>query len=299
MGKFIINGNLNIARISVDNGGLPDEGNITEYLNDITSMNDNMWDEDSVILANMNNSLSGNGQDYQFQNIKRFKVYKTIGNSNPKLYEVYETKSPTERIVEDFLVGDKCDYKYYLHPICAENDSGGETISQPISSETTSLNLGIVSVMGLIKVEGSEDEYVIDTENIWKFGFNITDDGYTLNTNKTFSDTHNRYQQMTGSYRAYKTKPITALLGDFDCATKEFIDTFEKLEAWDEFCRDCNLKVMIDLRGRIYIGDIDNNPNVNYENDGTREASVSFSFRELTDIDNVKILGRAINKEGE
>lgn len=302
MGKFIINGNLNVARISVDNGGLPDEGNITEYLNDVASMNDNMWDENSVILANMNYSLSGNGQDYQFQNIKRFKLYKTIGNSNPKLYEVYETKSPNECIIEDFLVGDRCDYTYYLYPICSEGSLNGynlETIPQPIPSEPVNINEGFVSVMGLIQDENDGDKYTIDTDNIWLFGFNITDDGYTLNTYKNFADTHNRYQQMTGSHRAYKTKPITALLGNFDCSSKKFIDTFEKLEAWDDFCRNCTLKVLVDLRGRIYIGDIDNNPNTSYENDYSKEASVSFTFRELTDINNIKVLGRSISEGGE
>lgn len=290
MGKFIVNGGQSIARMHIQNISSTDE-----YAANIVSLgtSPDKWQDSSILLANITNpstcegTLSGNGSDYQFDGIKKFVIYKTIGKANDKLYKVYETSIGTEKWCEDYIVGDMCEYKYYVYPIL-EGEKGFETINQPFETEPIRLDSGKLTVINLIQ---DGDIYRVDTDNIWKFGANVSDGGSTLNTNKNFVNTLNSYQQEGGATMAYKTKSVTALIGDMDCSTREFVDTYEMLEAWDKFCASSSLKVLIDLRGRIFLGDIDNNPSTSYDTTSyQREATVNFSFRELDSIDNVTIL---------
>ncbi len=301
MGYIKINGDLDVARLSVDNADIPqnEEDGSNSYLTNIKNigLGDSSWNNTSVMLANMNNSIAGNGADYQFANIERFRVYKIIGNDNQKLYKIYETSNPNERKIKDYIVGDECDYTYYIYPICNDtiNNVNVEIISQPIVSEPIKLNSRTLSLMGLIADKENENCYHIDTNEIWLFSLNVKDGGTILNTNKLFSDTMNRYQQKTDGNRVHKSKSVTALLGNIDCTTKQYSDTFEKLEAWDNFCESSALKVLVDIRGRIIVGDIDNSPSIEYGNNFNKEATVSFSFVELTDINQIVILGEKID----
>ena len=303
MGYITVHGDINTSRINVLNQDVSSysKEDISILLDEIKSLGlgDDEWKDNNVILANMNDSISGNGADYQFKNIKRFKIYKSIGNTNNKLYHVYETSSATERTIDDYTIGDMCDTQYFIYPVCAKIVDGVsvETISQPLVSQKISTKKGILSVVGLIRK--SENEYDVDLNNIWSFSLNLEDGGSTLNTSKTFSDTMSRYQQATGSFRAYKTKSVTSLLGNISCKNMEYRDDFEKIEAWDEFCRTNELKLLVDTRGRIFIGEIDNSPTTNYGNTLYREVTVNFNFRELTDINTVKINGVLVNSEEE
>ena len=300
MAYITIHGDVDISRISVLNQNVSKE-NIPDILAKIKGygLSDSKWESNSVMLANMNDTLSGNGADYQFKNIKRFKVYKHIGNNNDKLYHVYETNSGNERTVDDYTIGDMCDTQYFVYPVCTKEINGVsvEVISQPLVSEKISTNKGILSVIGLIRKD--ENEYDIDLNNIWSFSLNLEDGGSTLNTNKAFSDTMNRYQQATGSFRAYKTKPVSSLLGNISCKNMQYKDSFEKIEAWDDFCCNNELKLLVDTRGRIFIGEIDNSPTSAYGETLYREITINFNFRELTDINTVKINGVLVNGEEE
>ena len=292
MGKFTVYDSQNIARMHIQN--VPYDYDY--YLSNITSLllNPDKWQNNSVLLSNIinpttgNGTLSGNGSDYQFDGIKKFIVYKTIGNSNDKMYKVYETANGSEKWCEDYIVGDMCEYKYYIYPILYNDNDNYETVNQPFETNKILIDTGSLTVAGLIQ---DGDIFKVDTNCVWKFSANISDGGTTLNTNKNFIDTSNSYQQESAATRAYKTKSVTALIGNIDCSSRKFVDTFEMLEAWDEFCASSSLKVLIDLRGRIMLGDIDNNPSISYEtNSHLKEASVNFTFRELDNINNVTIL---------
>ena len=56
--------------------------------------------------------------------------------------------------------------------------------------------------------------------------------------------------------------------------------------------------MLVDLRGRIMIGDIDNNPNIEYDSHADKKANVSFSFKEMDDINYVTILGECVTSVG-
>ena len=82
-------------------------------------------ENDSVLCANFNNNFSGSNFVGNFNNIKYFKIMKQLSNQ-PKLHKVYTTKSTSENIVEDFMVGSKCPCTYYIYPVCENTNEKGQ-----------------------------------------------------------------------------------------------------------------------------------------------------------------------------
>lgn len=293
MGKVTFYGNTNIGRIHLENTSFNED-----YFSRIDSLGleDDVWNNNSVVLANLNGNFSGNGADYQWDNIIKFKVYKTVGAGNDKLYKVYETSSIGEKIVEDFVIGDNCEYKYYVYPVCESTKDGIliETLGSVVESNTIKFNENTLSVYELIQDKDDESIYRVNKDNIWLFHCNLDDPGFTINTNKSFKNTGSQYQQEIASYRKHRTKSVSALVGDISCATHDYTETYEMLTAWNKFCSSPSLKLLTDTHGQVLIGDIDNNSQLKYD---TSFSTVSFSFIELSDVDNIAICGRIVNPQ--
>lgn len=288
-------GGVTYHLFGIDEGSHSDNEEFKQYFTD-TKLGSYAWNTSTKLLANFNNNLNGGNYGGNFKNIKRFKIYKTIGNKN-KLYKVAETNSPMQRIVEDFTVGDLCDYQYYIYAVCDNviNINGEqicvETLS-PIISEPIKLKRGVVSVIGLTEV--GKNTYAIDEDNVWQLQLNVTNDGYTLNTDKTFYQTQNTYGKSSGGNRKQRSIPIKGLLGKINCSNGEYTDTYDDILDWENFAASNSLKMLIDLRGIITFGEINIDPSIGYENTSNHEASVSFTFNQLNSIDNIDVLGRVL-----
>ena len=74
------------------------------------------WNSNTKLLANFNDTLSGSNFDGSYENIDHFQVYKALGEQDT-LHKVCQTENPTQRVIEDFAVGDLCDYQYYIFGI--------------------------------------------------------------------------------------------------------------------------------------------------------------------------------------
>lgn len=254
------------------------------------------WREKTKLLANFNGHLAGSNFDGGFSDVKNFKLYKTIGKSQ-KLHKVYETENSYQRIIEDFTIGDLCDYQYYLYPVCKNqtqvngNDIEVETI-YPIEMKPFQIHNGTIVVAGLVKDESSENSYRIDENNVWHLQLNVKNEGYTLNTDKTFYQTQNVYGKSTGGNRKQRTIPISGLLGKINCETQQYEDCYDYIVEWENFASSNCLKMLIDLRGIITIGDIEINPSFVYDTTPNKSVSVSFDFIQLNSLDNIDVLGR-------
>ena len=168
-----------------------------------------------------------------------------------------------------------------------------KTIS-PLVSDKIQLHRGTVSVIGLVPTE-EDNIYTIDEDNIWQLDINLTNDGYTLNTDKTFYQTQNAYGKATGGNRKQRTMSITGLLGKIDCSgDSQYIDTYDDIINWENFVSSNSLKMLIDLRGLITIGDTDANPTFQYDTNDNHDVSVTFTFNQLNDIDTVDVLGMTL-----
>lgn len=244
------------------------------------------WDKNTVMNAPFSSDLSGSNFAGGFQNISRFKIYKKLGNQ-PKFHKIYDSDNVNMRVVEDYIVGDKCSYEYYIYPVC-EDSNGSEVVSSPIKTDSISLNSGRVRIIGLIQDEEDSSVYSIDLNNVWGLDLNLTNEGFTSNTKKTFSDTLHAYQKETHGNGNYRTFSLQGLLGKYDCFSSEYIDTYDDIIEWENFINSNQLKVIIDLRGIITPGDIESN-SFTYELNG-KIVSVNFNFRQLDDLEHMTIL---------
>ena len=225
------------------------------------------WNSDTKLLANFNDTLVGSNFDGSYENIDHFQVYKTLGEQDT-LHKVCQTENPTQRVIEDFTVGDLCDYQYYIFGICNNTmDVNGVQVNiktiAPLVSDKIQLHRGTVSVIGLVPTE-EDNTYSIDEDNIWQLDINLTNDGYTLNTDKTFYQTQNAYGKATGGNRKQRTMSITGLLGKIDCSgDSQYIDTYDDIINWENFV----------------------SRSVKFKKAGT------YTFNQLNDIDTVDVMG--------
>ena len=294
MAKVKLFGGVTYNAFGVDEGSHSDD--LKETLTQ--AYGNYSWNSNTKLLANFNDTLSGSNFDGSYENIDHFQVYKTLGEQDT-LHKVCQTENPTQRLIEDFAVGDLCDYQYYIFGICNNTmDVNGvqvniKTIS-PLVSDKIQLHRGTVSVIGLVPTE-EDNIYTIDEDNIWQLDINLTNDGYTLNTDKTFYQTQNAYGKATGGNRKQRTMSITGLLGKIDCSgDSQYIDTYDDIINWENFVSSNSLKMLIDLRGLITIGDTDANPTFQYDTNDNHDVSVTFTFNQLNDIDTVDVLGMIV-----
>lgn len=251
-----------------------------------------VWDENTVLCVNFNNSqLSGSNFEGSYGDVSHFKIYKTLGKQ-PKLYKVFTSLSANVSTVEDFSVGSACPYTYYIYSVCKQKD-GTETIGNVIQSAPITLNDGIVRIIGLIQDEKDFNTYYIDMNNIWNLSLNLSDTGFTNNMAKTFTDTMHQYPKEVKGNGNYRTFQINGLLGKYDCDANRYIDTYDDIIEWERFMNNNELKLAIDLRGIMTLGSIDSN-SFEYEEIGSHEVSVNFSFKQLEDIEHVNIINRQL-----
>lgn len=251
------------------------------------------WDNDTVLMLKFNENISAG--NFEAENIKYFKIFKKFSNQ-PKLHHVFTTPIGHIGVIEDFVVGSKCPYTYYIYPVCQAYTDKGEPydkISSPIISKPFEIQDGIIRVIGLIEDEDNPNEYYIDHNNVWHFSLNLSDTGFSNTMAKSYSDTLHKYPKETMGNGNYRTFSIEGLLGRIDCTTHEYIDTYDDIIEWEQFMSNSQLKMVIDLRGIVTIGNIESN-SFKYETTGEHEINVSFNFRQLDDLDNIKIINRQI-----
>lgn len=228
-----------------------------------------------------------------FDNIHHFEVYKTIGDKT-QLHKVYSTANNKENIVEDFAVGNLCDYTYYVYPVAEISDGGiVRLLGDGVSSPVVNFNYGATTIFGLVQDEEDLNTYTIDYNEMWRFEFNLENTGTTLNMDKTFTDTQHRFPKMSGGFRKYNTTSVKGLIGYYDCEKDDYIENYDLLEDWENFCSNNKLKLLKDRRGRLIPCEIEST-SFEYMDVAEAPATVSFNIKQLDSLDNITILGRAL-----
>lgn len=252
------------------------------------------WIDDTQLLASFNSNFNGaEGVTIGNGKLIGYKVYKSIGESL-KLHKIAET-SANETIIEDFIVGDNCVYKYYIYPMF--QDQLNEKLYYPnaalVTNEIT-LSYATNKVISLKKI--GDEIYCVNLEAVWRLLLNLEDNGYTIKNSKTFADSLNAYtQEYVGSMK-YITKSVSGLVGMIDCfgSDKDIIDTYDMLISWNDFVTSSDLKCYIDARGLILPGNFEADPTIEYINHSKSYAIAKFNWRQKSDLDLIKIYATII-----
>jgi len=249
------------------------------------------WNSTTKVLANMNDSLAGGNSNSAATGLHHYAIYKTIGERD-KLYKIFETPDINQKIIEDFMVGDMCDYKYYVYPVCKDSNDH-ITMASPLISKTVNLRTNEVTIVGLVATD-TDDVYKVDPDNVWSFIMDIQDSGQEQKISKTFYQTQNAYSKVSGANIATVTKNIQGLLGKVECGgSAEYLETYDYVNDWLKFARSNCLKVLIDSRGFIIPCDISSS-SITYDDTYERAVTVSFGIEQISDLDNISILANAI-----
>lgn len=260
------------------------------------------WDEKTVLLCSFADSLNGSSSNVEWGDVAGYRVYKTLGTSN-YLYEIGNIDGADNRILEDFAVGDNCEYTYYIYPILkSAGNSNTYYLGTVVQTNTVVLNTGVDKVFGLREIKPSDGSvsifptYEVDTEQVWRLYLNLEDSGFTLHTDKTFYDTLATYSQEFIGNRKYISKSISALIGDVDCSFdgNPIWDDYDILTSWNDFSSSSNLKCLIDKRGLILPGNFEADPTIEYLDVEGDPAVAKFNWRQKADLQIINIYGRLL-----
>ena len=259
------------------------------------------WTEDTILNANFSGDINGSNFEGGFEGLKYYRIFKTIGNSE-QLYFVAETEDANKKIIEDYIVGDRCNYTYYIYPVCDNiitidnTEHHVEVIRSPLKTKAYSQNSSCLKLIGLIPSSNSDNTYTIDENNMWHIYLNVKDNGLSLNYDKVFTDAHSPMPKETSGIKKYISKNISGLIGKIDCKNHNYIDSYDDILNFKNFVSSGSLKLLIDLRGFIIPGDIEEDAEIIYNADSNYDASANFTFRQLEDFKNIVIKGRVLEK---
>lgn len=273
----------------------------TETWNTMTADYNNWeWNDNARLLCYFNDTLNGSASSIEWTNVNGFRVYKTLGTSD-YLHEIGNIEGTDARILEDFAVGDNCQYTYYIYPVI-DNGDGTFYLGTVIQTEPIIFDKGVDKVFGLREITQSDGTsaqvptYEVITDQVWRLILDLEDNGFTLNTDKTFYDTLSTYSTEYIGNRKYITKSVSGMIGDVDCNFKgsRILDTYDMLVSWNEFSSSANLKCLVDARGLILPGNFEANPTVEYMDIKGNPAVANFTWRQKSDLKIINIYGRLL-----
>lgn len=252
------------------------------------------WGDSNILSATFQNSVNATplsvsedakvcGYQIQRLDVKNNTMYPITQDSNTK--------------IQDFNVCSGKEYKYYIFPIIENIESGTKTFGSPLISESIFPIWNMCTIIGL-KETGKKNEYIVDTENIWKLYLNVEQENYELNMDKQYTDGFDRFPKRTQGIKKYVTSGINSILGVIDCATQKITNSIHDIEKWEEFCYSPNLKLFNDMHGRIIPVDIKSSSIsylANMHTDSPLVASITFT--QLADAEDISVYS-TINEFG-
>ena len=237
------------------------------------------WGVDSIALATFNNNLKAS--NFNNDNILCYKIQRRNIKEN-----VVKTVANIDKIdtkIIDINIGNKATYKYYITPM-VEID-GKEVVGQTLETKEFNTNWHCWSVIGLHLVDGNT--YIIDDNNIWKFHLNLEAGDYKPVYSKTYTNGMGRYPKGFSGETNYIKGSLSCYLGDVDKFGSYKNDDVDKLKQWREFCNNGEMKLIRDIKGNVFLADIEDTslkPEHYANGDPTK---ISFNFIELGDAEKV------------
>ena len=215
----------------------------------------------------------------------------------------------TQSYIEDLMVANDEIYTWYIVPV------SGNEIGVSIATNTLYVRFDewTINPMDYDYESGFENMYT--TERTWKFGLNIVDDGLTQNILKTRFDGLSRYPKFTVEERNYITGSLSAYLSTI--TINDIVDTPEidvypedhifrrnsdiyyepasKLREWNELVASGREVLIRDLKGHMYIAQIDSNSAKIDIYNQTSPTTITFTFTEVADWNETSVYVKGVN----
>lgn len=214
-----------------------------------------------------------------------FSIYREVKDTNQLVYVARLGDGGLS--MTDYGVTNNKTYKYYIFK---EDESA---ISEAVVSNDVSTCWWDWSLIDIIP-STSEKGLYYTTGDIWKFNLNISSAAKTQTLNNTTYNNLTRFPKVSSGKLNYSTGSLTCLLGDVQRTTNslvEYIEPSTMLDEWNEFCADGNIKLLKDRKGNAMLVMVTGTSS--QTDDVTREQTntITFSWVEVEDIDNITIIG--------
>lgn len=242
-----------------------------------------IWDEDTYMLATYQNSINASSVESMGSPIVCYKIQR-YDIEEDVLYQVADTE---ELKIRDYNVVSNNKYKYYIFPII-KNTEDFLILSSPIITDIIEPKWDGCTIIGLQETD-NKNEYIIDRDNIWTFRFNIEQQGYVLNIDKTYKDGFGRFAKLNRGQKKYLTTGMNSLVGEVDCKETTFKSSLSKVEKWEEFCYSSNLKLFKDMNGRVIPCDIKDVTSSYLFNGNDSPVMTSFNIVQLDDRKEISV----------
>ena len=237
------------------------------------------WDTSSTMLATFNDDLSGS--DFGNNNVIYYKIQRK--NVKENIMRAVANVDKSETKVIDFNIGNKATYKYYITPVIEAD--GKEVTGQTIETDEFNTEWCSWSVIGLKTIEN--DVYEIDDNNIWIFHLNLEPGDYKPVYSKTFTQGMGRFPEGFSGETNYIKGSLSCYIGEVDKFGDYCNDDVVKNKKWAEFCNNDEMKLLRDVKGNVFLVDIeDTSMKVeNYVNG--MPTKISFNFIQIGDAEHV------------
>ena len=214
-----------------------------------------------------------------------FSIYREVKDTNQLVYVARLGDGSLS--MTDYSVTNNRTYKYYIFK---EDESA---ISEAVVSNDVSTCWWDWSLIDIIP-STSEKGLYYTTGDIWKFNLNISSAARTQTLNNTTYNNLTRFPKVSSGKLNYSTGSLTCLLGDVQRTTNslaEYIEPSTMLDEWNKFRADGNMKLLKDRKGNAMLVMVTGTSS--QTDDVTREQTntITFSWVEVEDIDNITIIG--------
>lgn len=237
------------------------------------------WDYNSIALATFNDSLSASS--FENEDIVGYRIQRKNIKDNV-MKTVAEVGGDNTGVV-DFNIANNATYKYYITPVLSKDNE--TVLGQTVETDELNTSWDSWSIIGLKEV--GEKQYEIDNDNIWVFHLNLEAGDYKPVYSKTFVNGFGRFPKGFSGETNYLKGSLSCYVGAVNKFGDYDNDDANKDKKWREFCNNGDLKLLRDLKGNVFLVDIEDTTQKieSYAND--MPTKLSFNFIQLGDADDI------------
>lgn len=242
-----------------------------------------VWEGETILLAPFTENINGGNIVSLSDEVVYWQIYRTTPDSN--VLE-FVTKVPAfQSRLLDYGVSNN---KSYSYTIFAETENYISAPMPMVNYITTNWNTW--SIVDLTESETTGLYYV--QGNTWIFNSNLESGSFMQNIDKYIFETFTQFPKTSSGKRNYITTNVSALLGNIDPQTGDYInDTSELMDSFKEFIADGSLKLLKDRKGNAFICETTSNAFDIVDNSVEQVTTVNFDVTQVNSLQDVSIIG--------
>ena len=231
------------------------------------------WDVATRLCAIFNDTT--NGSNIDSEEITSYHIQKKSLTENI-MRTVAKVDGGISSII-DFNVANRETYKYYITPLSEKNNS---LITYNIlDTPNISMDWSSWSIVGINQIK--DNVYEVDDDNIWMFYLNIESKKRSVELSKEYQAGFNRFPKVFSYNTNYVKGSMTCYLGNIDNRSEYIDDDAQKIEKWNAFCCNQQLKLLRDTKGTVYLVDIESTSFTPEEYANGSPTKITFNFVQI------------------